>query len=187
MKTFDQFSITSKDYQAWAAECVAQFLAEFRDDGRRGGATTPLKIRVHENPPSVQIIKLPEGGAHAGTARIREKLAEESLQPRQTESGFFMQPEMVLAREADLTRECIIVTLRDETVDTILEHELLASQKVAEVLEALRQGHPNFFIVVQRYLLGIEQHDGVKVPFSVVEEHDEQTRKYLENITQHLS
>lgn len=171
--------ITSCAYQNLALECVSQFLAAFRADQKtqskklRENESVPVTLRVHEDPPSVQILQLPQGGIRAGELRISEKL---SLDATHTNA------KILVAREEDLTRECLIVTLNDSAMDTMLQNELVAPHRVAELLEKIRRGHPNFFIVVQRYIMGIERKSGLKVPYSIVEESDKKTFRYLEKL-----
>lgn len=175
----DSIGITFPKYQNRALECVSQFLAAFRADQKtqskklRENENVPVTLRVNEDPPSVQILQLPQGGIRAGELRISEKM---SLDATHTNA------EILVAREEDLTRECLIVTLNDSAMDTMLQNELVAPHRVAELLEMLRRGHPNFFIVVQRYIMGIERKSGLKVPYSIVEESDKKTFRYLEKL-----
>lgn len=175
---------TSVSYQTWIAECVASFLAHFSPSPKNhygklsDSEGIPMSLRIRENPPSVQIIQSPAGGEKAGIQRIREKLIDEK-------NDFFI-PELVVANEKDLTRECIIVTIQDRSLLNILDNNLLAPAKTAEIIEALRKNYPHFFIVVQRYILGIEAQDGFKVPYKVVTEEDRETLQYLENLPHRL-
>lgn len=179
----DSIGITFPQYQNRALECVSQFLAAFKASPKIqskklcGAENIPVTLRVHEKPPSVQILQLPQGGPAAGELRISEKLVQENSSQKNS---------LIIAREEDLTRECIIVTLNDSTIETILKNELVAPERVAEVLEQIRRGHPNFFVVVQRYIIGIERKSGLKVPYSIVEESDEKTFHYLEKLPEIL-
>lgn len=182
----ENLGITSRDYQRKIADCVGDFLAHFQPSAKTHHAARgiednkiPFKVRVHERPPSVQIVQLPQGGPTAGIQRIRNQL-----------TGFAgIQPppgSLVVARETDLTRECVIVTLADDTVETILGQGLLSPEQVAEVLALLRQGSPQLFVVVQRYIIGIEMEAGLPVPYSVVPESDRSTLDYLSNLPNQL-
>lgn len=179
----DSIGITFPQYQNRALECISQFLSAFHASSKtqskklRGNENVAVTLRVHENPPSIQILQLPKGGVAAGELRISEKLAQENARQKTP---------LVIAREEDLTRECVIVTLSDDAIETILKNELVAPERVAEVLEKIRRGHPNFFIVIQRYIMGIERKSGLKVPYSIVEESDEKTFRYLETLPGNL-
>lgn len=171
--------ITSHAYQNRAFACVSQFLSSFHVSPKtqskklRENENIPVTLRVNEKPPSVQILQLPQGGVNAGELRISEKLSSSVIPAK---AG------ILIAHEEDLTRECIIVTLNDSTIETILKNELVAPERVAEALEKIRRGHPNFFVVVQRYIIGIERKSGLKVPYSIVEESDKKTFHYLEQL-----
>lgn len=175
----DSIGITFPQYQNRVAECMAQFLSAFRPSPKtqskklRENERVSVTLRVYEKPPSVQILQLPKGGVAAGAIRISEKLTQENAQQKTS---------LVIAHEEDLIHECIIVTLNDTTVDTILQSELVVPHRIAELLEKIRRGHPNFFIVVQRYIMGIERKSGLKVPYSIVEQSDEKTFGYLEKL-----
>lgn len=175
----NNIGITFPQYQNRALECVSQFLSAFHASPKtqskklRENENVAVTLRVHEKPPSVQILQLPKGGPAAGETRISEKLFSNVIPA---------QAGILVAHEEDLTRECVILTLNDSTVDTILQNELVAPHRVAELLEKIRRGHPNFFIVVQRYIMGIERKSGLKVPYSIVEESDEKTFRYLEKL-----
>lgn len=173
----DSIGITFPQYQNRALECVSQFISAFHASPKtqskklHANENIPVTLRVNDDPPSVQILQLPKGGMRAGELRIGEKLSKQnSATP------------LVIAHEEDLTRECIIVTLNDNTVDAIIQNELVAPHRIAELLEKIRRGHPNFFIVVQRYIMGIERKSGLKVPYSIVEQSDEKTFLYLEKL-----
>lgn len=183
----DELGITSVEYQNRALECVANFLANFEEKQKRhvlklqSGDSLPLHVRVHENPPSVQIIQEPRGGSRAGVLRIQEKLSRPKDQTiKNIPELIIPTPQIILAEENDLTRECIIVTFRDDTLNTILEGGLISPSQAQEFIGMLRTGHPDFFLIVQRYLLGFEQHDGVQVPYGIVTQKDETTFQYLE-------
>lgn len=175
----DSAGITFPQYQNRALECVSHFLAAFQSSPKtqskklRDNESVPVTLRVGDDPPSVQILQLPKGGIPAGELRISEKLSSGVIPAK---AG------ILVAHEEDLTRECIIVTLNDNTVDAIIQNELVAPHRIAELLEKIRRGHPNFFIVVQRYIMGIERKSGLKVPYSIVEESDEKTFHYLEKL-----
>ncbi|MEK7524634.1 MAG: hypothetical protein AAB588_06450 [Patescibacteria group bacterium] len=178
----DELGITSSDYQQWAAHCVGTFLANFepspknrmRAVSEETSAVTPYRIRVLENPPSVQVVQMPQGGVEAGRKRIQEKIAGPS--------------EIILtAEEKDLTRECIILTLHDALIESILKSGLLLPGEAAKILDELRKDRPKFFVVVQRYLMGIESDAGIKIPYSIVEKTDIRTMEYLEQLPSHLS
>ncbi len=181
----EDMGITSGKYQREIADCVGGFLAHFRPSAKThhaarnvNGSETPFKVRIRETPPSVQIVQLPQGGLAAGIQRIRNKMA-----------GFvgMQAPDsLVVARETDLTRECVIVTLADNTVKTILGQGLLSPEQVAEVLAILRQGSPQLFVVVQRYIMGIESEAGLHVPYHVVPERDRPTLNYLSALPDQL-
>lgn len=177
----ENLGITSRNYQREIADCVGGFLARFQPSAKTHNAARsldrdeiPFKVRVREEPPSVQIVQLPQGGPAAGIQRIRNKM-----------TGFVgvQTPDsLVVARETDLTRECVIVTLADNTVETILGQGLLSPEQVAEVLALLRQDSPHLFVVVQRYIMGIESEAGLPVPYHVVPETDRPTFEYLSNL-----
>jgi len=170
-------------YQNRVVECVSQFLSAFcaspktQSKKLRGNKNIPVTLRIHENPPSVQILQLPKGGPAAGELRISEKISKKENS---------LENSLVVAHEEDLTRECVILTLQDGAIETILKNELVAPERVAEALEKIRRGHPNFFVVVQRYIMGIERKSGLKVPYSIVEASDEKTFHYLEELPGNL-
>ena len=183
----DELGISGGEYQKRAQACVLSYLHCFSPSSKSYELKTtdpnkiPVSIRIHGNPPSVQIEQAPVGGRSAGLMRIKEKMhADEPLET----IGEFIVPKtkILIAEENDLTRECIILTLQDGAIETILSNELMAPEQVAETLEKIRCGHPNFFVVVQRYIIGIERNSGLKVPYSIVEESDKKTFDYLEEL-----
>lgn len=188
----DELGVTSYAYQKAAETCVRNFLKNFGPAGKNHRLTvpneseTPLQIRVHENPPSVQIRQLPLGGLQAAQLRIREKISPKEPEKdfQETCGGKLLLPKtpIVLAKTADLTRESIILTLGAETMDQMLRQEFIRPKQTQEALAEIRAEHPDFFIVVERYLLGIEHRDGVSVPYSVVEETNQAAFLYLQNI-----
>lgn len=173
----DTPGIMQISYQKRAQKCVTLFLEKFHASSRSQQLNAlsendvPFTIRVNTNPPSLQIRQLPNGGIHAGELRIHEKLARANT----SES-------IVVAENTDLTRECIIVMLRDSVIDAILENGLLTPEQIASFLEAIRSGNPDFFIVVQRYIMGIERKDGLSVPYKIVPAHDDETFEYLSKL-----
>ncbi|GEM_PF-5696667 len=183
----DDLGISGLKYQKRAKACIQTYLNSFSPSSKSYELKTtrtheiPISILVHENPPSVQIRQSPQGGKSAGLSRIQEQL---SL-PADTETvGELIIPKtkILMAQEHDLTRECIILTLRDSAANAIVENGLISPKCVAAMLHELKKGHPDFFIVVQRYLIGIEQTDGYKVPYSIVNEKDERAFEYLETL-----
>lgn len=193
----DLLGVTSSAYQKAAETCLRNFLKNFAPAGKNHRITvpseseTPLEIRVHENPPSVQIRQLPRGGVQAAQLRIREKISpkepEEDFQ--ETCGGKLLLPKIpiVLAEKTDLTRESIILTLGAETMEQMLRQEFIRPRQMKEALAEIRADHPDFFIVVQRFLIGIEHQDEVKVPYTVVEESNAAVFEYLRHIPSLLS
>lgn len=173
-------SIEESFYQRRAQFCVTNFLQSFPESKKTqslllpGENTAPISLNLHKNPPSIQVRKFPVGGANKGIIRIRSKLSENLSQP------------IVVAEEKDLTRECVIITLGDTTLDLILGNGLFPSLQIAEVLQNLKQGHPDYFLVLQRYIMGIEKDDGLKVPFDIVTPQDDATFVYLETLPKSL-
>ena len=150
---------------------------------------TPFSIRVAGRPPSLQVRKLPQGGAQKGAERIREKLHEAAPDLRE-EHGFLVESplatSLIIANEDDLTRECVIVTLEDDTLLEILNRGLLSPSKIADLLASMKKNHPHAFVIFQRYLFGIERADGLKVPFGVVEASAVGTLNYLAKLPESL-
>lgn len=189
----DELGIASAVYQNAAETCVRNFLKNFEPCGKNQRlqqpreSATPFEIRVQQNPPSVQIRQFPEGGSKAGGMRIHEKMARQESEENFSNAcgGAFLIPEtpLILAEETDLTRESIILTLGDATMEQMLAQQFISPKLATEIVQTLRIGHPDFFIIVQRYLLGIEYRDGVKVPYGVVEGKDEKTFDYLDHLT----
>lgn len=187
----DELGIGGTEYQKRAQACVYTYLDSFTPSSKSYELKTtnankvPISILVHENPPSVQIRQSPQGGKSAGLSRIQEQLGL----PEDTETlGELIIPKtkILVAQEHDLTRECIILTLGDSTVNTIVENGLIMPKQIAAMLAEFQKGHPDFFIVVQRYLIGIEQTSGYKVPYGIVNEKDERAFEYLETLAHDL-
>lgn len=176
----DISDITQAAYQKRAEQCVTQFLQKFQTSLRPQQLAvfnehdTPFTLRVTKNPPSLQIKQLPHGGTAAGELRIREKLSPVTKRT------------LVVAGAQDLTRECIVVMLHDQTINTILQSGLLAPEQIAAVLESLRIDSPEMFVVVQRYIIGIERFDGLCVPYKIVPADDEETFEYLNRLPYEL-
>ncbi|MBI2638367.1 hypothetical protein HYW83_02145 [Candidatus Peregrinibacteria bacterium] len=182
----DELGVTSTTYQKRAADCLGTFLAAFQPSPKShrpkflGNEDTPFSLRITQEPPSVQILQYPQGGVQKGIQRMRRKM-----------TGFAgmldMAPQqLVLAHAGDLTRECIIVSLRDDTMETILKSGLLSPEQVAQLLKVVREGHPDLLVVVQRYIMGIEAEAGLQVPYSFVAESDRATFEYLTALPENL-
>lgn len=188
----DELGISGAEYQKRTEACIHAYLRSFSPSSKSYELKTtssdeiPVSIRVYENPPGVQIQQAPRGGKLAGLLRIQEKLGL----PEDTETiGDLVVPKtkILIAEESDLTRECIILTLRDNTVNTILANGLITPQQAAAVLQKFQKSHPDFFIVVQRYLIGMEHTDGYKIPYGIVTQKDETAFEYLETLPQSLN
>lgn len=191
----DEFGITGDAYQRRAANCLSVLLASFQPSPKQSPKTrlrrptlnedNPFKITVNDNPPSAQILQLPKGGVNAGIQRIRQKMTE-TIQPN-PDLPILLLPSIVVAQETDLTRECVIASLRAKTIKTIIDSALLSPKESADILEILRGTHPHLLVVLQRYLIGIERDDGIKVPYQLVEASDEKTLQYLEQLPAELN
>lgn len=177
----DFLGITSSSYQKWASECLGQFLAARPSSAEE----LPVKLRVSQMPPSAQIMKLPAGGFINGVKRIREKLYLKKENVSEQAPHLLLphnETDIAIAREEDLTRECLIVTLHDASLEAIIRQDLLSSKESARAITWLRESYPNFFVAFQRYLLGIEHDDGIKVGFKVVTAEDDETLEYLKRL-----
>lgn len=194
IKTNDELGISSSSYQKAAEMCVRNFLENFEPSAKNrklalpNDANTPFEIRVRKNPPSVQIRHFPKGGIKAGQLRICEKISLPQEDFEEICEGKLLLPKtpLILADEADLTRESIILTLGDNTISEMLKQEFIAPKQATEILENTRRGHPDFFIIVQRYLMGIEYGDGLKIPYGIIAETDSDTLEYLTKLPAQL-
>lgn len=140
-----------------------------------------VQIRVNENPPSVQIKRLPEGGFASGFQRIAEKI-EANLEFENRAGLILPNSKIVVAHEEDLTRESIILTLNDSAMSAILENGLISPEQMSKTLENFKKIGPDYFVIVQRYIIGIEAADGIKVPYAIIGNSDEKTMQYLEKL-----
>ncbi len=154
--------------EAWLQVCPQPKTSSFSIKNlANGNETEKITVRVKEFPPSLQLIHYPEGGKYAAKMRISEKLFE----PADTK--------IVTVGEKDLTRETIIVTLEDATMDEILGNGLLAPEQIAQLLATARETNEKLFIAINRFLIGTEMQDNQKIPFHLIEQGDEKTWGYL--------
>lgn len=177
---FQELSIGTYAYQFRAARVIENWLRAFwkqpENSENFSHALRPenlqekITVRVKGKPPSLQLIHHPEGGLHEQRIRVSAKLLE------------LPEKKIVTVEEKNLTRETLIVTLEDTTMEEILKHRLIAPEKLAAIFKNLRELQPTLFIVIDRYLMGIEQKDNQKVPFHLIEQKDEETWQYLEEI-----
>ncbi|PIQ77562.1 hypothetical protein COV82_03825 [Candidatus Peregrinibacteria bacterium CG11_big_fil_rev_8_21_14_0_20_46_8] len=171
--------VTRPEYQHQAQQCVIDFLA-LNYTQKIETAAQKISLRIHERPPSVQVIQHPDGGMRAGATRMREKITTPTA--IQTPNGLHLASnQIVVANMQDLTRECIVVTLEDPTISTLLENDLLAICDIP-ALQNLRCEQPKIFIVLQRYLMGIEKEDGIRVPFDFVSYENIETLDFLSSL-----
>lgn len=203
----DELGITTSVYQKQTGAIVEEFLVVFGDAAKRTSSAnrpkqlwdgftdndTPFSIRLNEKPPSVQIIQHPKGGEEAGVRRIKNKMIPPEFQNETTASGIVLPNQCItpesaiaIAEITDLTRELILVTLDDKTVIAIMSQGLLRPEEVSQLLKLLQQKHPEHFVIVQRYLLGVESEYDCKVPFSVIPSDDRETFQYLTDLPSRL-
>lgn len=176
-----EVGISKPAYQMQAFETVSSFLNLQKNAGQSFSISpendaSKITVRVKETPPSVQIIHSPQGGQKAGMKRIQEKLyLPEDIDP------------IVTVSENDLTRETIIMNLKDATLDKILTAGLLSPQQMISLIAFLHDDQPNLFIVVNRFLLGIEPLTKTPSPFKLIEMEDRETWGYLKNLSEQFS
>lgn len=167
--------IQSLAYQKFAERCVLEYLS-LKNKTLKCRLQAPVRLRMNAQPPSVQIVKMPEGGISEGVMRIKCKLQ----QPVEifTNDGILLPCDLLLISENDLTSESILLTLENPAMSTLLAHDLISNCE-AKVLLSLCNKKPNTFLILHRYLMGIERDDQVSVPFSVVGLTDQKILKEL--------
>lgn len=181
-RVLDELTVGTYAYQMRASRVIESWLsAHFKPEtaenyvpralSLKGNESTKITVRIREKPPSLQIIHYPIGGVRAGINRMCEKI----LKAREESSSG-----ITIVHNEDLTRETIILTLEDTTTDEILEHKLLMPEELASLFAAAKEFQPKLFITIHRSLMGIEQQDGQKIPFHLIENGDNQTWDYLE-------
>lgn len=176
-----EVGIAKPAYQMQAVETVSSFLNLQKATGHSfsispENKTSKITVRVKETPPSVQIIHSPQGGQKAGQKRVQEKLfLPEEVEP------------LVTVSENDLTRETIVMNLKDSTLDQILTAGLMTPRQIISLIQFLYDDQPNLFIVVDRFLFGIEPLTKTPSPFKLVEMGDKETWGYLKNLSTQFS
>lgn len=172
--------IRSENYQNCARACIDAFLCKFQPSAKPrslsviGKDEVPISLRVNANPPNIQIIEFPIGGKNAGITRIREKL------------NIALSPiDIVVVSAEDLTRELIITQSADDVIRQIIATGLV-DRIAAQFLKELADSQPALFIILQRYLMGIETTDKQAIPFHLVTGDNDKIFQHIQEIAGYL-
>lgn len=175
----NDFGIMSETYQGRARMCVSEFVNKFQSSARIqslsiiGENEIPISFRVSANPPNIQIIEFPIGGKNAGIMRIREKL------------NTVFPLDIAIVGADDLMRELIVAQSADSVIKQIVAMGLI-DRATKQFLKELAENQPALFIIMQRYLMGIETTDKQTIPFNLVTESDDQTFQHIQELTRYL-